>query len=224
MREASQNELSEGLHYIRIHPKTGKRIPGRYIWTPLPGYEFPSDQELVYTPDATENVPPVDPISNYENRTLEVEMRTLEAVEQPEARTRRRRDPNYPSLAQVAKRFTRSCVCGREYQNDCAHFLSNAYILANIGYGELRDRGSTPYITARCSQYRPIRAFDMLEYFKRTHLSGFRRGRPKRNTGYWAIYQERPGAKHVLILDTRTGKPYGTGDYDDWPVQYCYKI
>jgi hypothetical protein len=62
----------------------------------------------------------------------------------------------------------------------------------------------------------------MLKWFQ-VKAERFHSGRLEPNTGYWASYQEKPGRRHVTILDTSTGKFYGTADCKDWPVQWNYQ-
>ena len=59
-----------------------------------------------------------------------------------------------------SKAFTRSCVCGHSYGNDCAHFLSNWMIKNN--YITEYPNGAN----ACCSRGRPIRAKEMRNVFK----------------------------------------------------------
>ncbi len=150
---------------------------------------------------------------------------------------RRRR----PSIARAAAMFDEKCAGGGAYGNNCAHFLSNAFILA--GYTDLL-RGQ-PYIAARCgnpdchppgAKGRPIRAKNMHEWFKvkggpnkrlfpKNSSAEFKRA--MRNTGFWAVFEHDADAYwggHVCIVDTNTWKVYGTGrhGYWDW-AQYCYR-
>ncbi|MCF6284971.1 MAG: hypothetical protein L3K26_07260 [Candidatus Hydrogenedentes bacterium] len=124
-----------------------------------------------------------------------------------------------PTLKQVAKAYTQTCVGGDRESNNCAHFLSDAFIRA--GYTELLD---SPLVTQRCKggAGRVVRAQDMLKWFQ-SKSKRFHSGRLEPNTGYWAIYQEKPGRHHVAIIDSSTGKFYGTADCKNWPVQWNYQ-
>ena len=124
-----------------------------------------------------------------------------------------------PTLEQVAKAYTQTCVAGDRESNNCAHFLSDAFIRA--GYTELLD---SPLVTQRCKggAGRVVRAQDMLKWFQ-SKAKRFHSGRLKPNTGYWACYQEKPGRHHVTIIDSSTGKYYGTTDCKNWPIQWNYQ-
>ena len=124
-----------------------------------------------------------------------------------------------PTLEDVARAYTETCVGGQRESNNCAHFLSDAFIRA--GYTELLD---SELITERClcGEGRVVRAQDMLKWFQ-SKSQRFHTGRLEPNTGFWATYQEKAGRRHVTILDTRTGKFYGTADCKNWPVQWNYQ-
>ncbi len=122
------------------------------------------------------------------------------------------------SLRGVCDVYYEGCVCGHSYPNNCAHFLSNAFIRA--GYTDLLTSST---VSERCAQRRPIRAQDMLRWFQ-AKQTRFYNGRISQNTGIWATYQEKPGWRHVVVIDTDRWLHYGTGDYWDWPVQYNYKF
>ena len=126
--------------------------------------------------------------------------------------------PSYtPTLEDVAKAYTQTCVGGDRKSNNCTHFLSDAFIRA--GYTELL---TSDLITERCPSDRPVRAQELLKWFQEKS-ERFHSGRPESNTGYWACYQEKPGRHHVMIFDSATGKVYGTADCKDWPVQWYYQ-
>lgn len=121
----------------------------------------------------------------------------------------------------AAKLFSKSCEGGDSYRNNCAHYLSDAFIRA--GFSELRNADSC--INARCgtAAKRPIRARDMWCWFKsKASESG---GAVARNTGIWAVFQLDEGeywGGHVVVIDSGTWKYYGTAWYGDWD-QYSYK-
>ncbi|MBX3180889.1 MAG: hypothetical protein KF886_26375 [Candidatus Hydrogenedentes bacterium] len=122
-----------------------------------------------------------------------------------------------PTLEDAAKAYNETCAGGDRVSNNCAHFLSDAFIRA--GFTELE---TSDLITERCPHGRPLRAQEMLKWFQ-SKAERFHSGRLEPNTGYWASYQEKPGRRHVTILDTSTGKFYGTADCKDWPVQWNYQ-
>ena len=124
-----------------------------------------------------------------------------------------------PSLRDVAMAYTETCVGGDRESNNCAHFLSDAFIRA--GYTELLD---SDLITQRCKcgAGRVVRAQEMLKWFQ-SKSKHFHSGRLEPGTGFWATYQEKPGRRHVTILDANTGKYYGTADCKNWPVQWNYQ-
>lgn len=145
------------------------------------------------------------------------------------------------SIALAAARFEEGCLGGGAYANNCAHFLSNAFI--DAGYSELLT--NTAQIKARCGpddchppprQGRPIRARNMHEWFKvmgGTNRRVFPRNsqeqfiRTMTGKGMWAVFEldeESYWGGHVCIVDTDAWKVYGTGmhGYWDW-AQYCYQ-
>ncbi|MER8044499.1 hypothetical protein [Streptomyces sp. NPDC094032] len=126
-----------------------------------------------------------------------------------------------PPLSTVGSCWTNKCVGGDAFVNNCAHFLSDAFIRA--GYTELAD--PNPYIEARCSTYahRPIRARNMWSWFKskavRTSYT------PTQNTGWWAVFQLDESVYwggHVVLYDSDTSTYYGTGWHGTWN-QYMYQ-
>jgi hypothetical protein len=121
----------------------------------------------------------------------------------------------------AAKSFTEECAGGDRFANNCAHFLSNAFLLA--GFNELKPAGGHPCIKARCIRgfRRPIRARNMWCWFD---SKAVRKGRDvRRNTGFWAVFQVNSyWGGHVVIIDSDKWKYYGTGWYGDWS-QYSYQ-
>lgn len=214
--------MDEDLSYdIRIDPITNKPVRGRFIWTPLPGESFLDDEELVYTPVATEYMPKDVILREKYSDFKEVE-KSINPINREISQITR------PSIKAAAALYKGECICGCTKdiicpeKDNCAHFLSNAFIKA--GYTELL---TSPLISFRCKWggNRPVRAFDMLKWFqlmRRRYNGKFHRGRVKPNTGFWATYQEKPGWKHVVILDSNGGF-YGTMDGDDWPLQWNYQ-
>lgn len=158
--------------------------------------------------------------------------------------------PPKPTIGLAAARFTESCEGGGRFCNNCAHFLSNAFILA--GYTKLKR--PLRYIDARCQVNtdptciepgcdhtfkRPVRAREMEKWFqhmakRKKNLSNTpgdelsTRFSSLKNTGFWAIFQHHPGGYyggHVCIVDTDNWLYYGTGadGYWDWKNQRCYQ-
>lgn len=127
-----------------------------------------------------------------------------------------------PSLKMAAAYYANRCVCGYRYDNNCAHFLSNAMILVN--YNDLK---TSSLITkgGRCSLSRPIRAKDMRAWFKARAVRSMTNICPAPHHGIWAVYQERAdGQGHVLLFDTDSWSWFGTGNYPDWPIQEYYQF
>lgn len=125
------------------------------------------------------------------------------------------------SLSRIASFWTNSCEGGDRYENNCAHFLSDAFIRA--GFTELLP--PNPSINARCSTSakRPIRARDMWSWFQTKAVRTSRT--VTRDTGWWAIFQLNESAYwggHVVVLDSNNWQHYGTGYYSDWN-QYLYQ-
>lgn len=125
------------------------------------------------------------------------------------------------SIAGAAAQYNEQCEGGDRYQNNCAHFLSDAFIRA--GYSELGPPNNC--IHARCgtSAKRPIRAKDMWCWFKSMSV---RQSRTiPRNKGFWAVFQLDENeycCGHVVIIDTDNNTYYGTGNYPSWD-QYAYQ-
>jgi hypothetical protein len=135
------------------------------------------------------------------------------------------------SLEGAAKVFVRGCL-GQvsTYPNNCAHYLSNALIIA--GYSELAS--PLPCVTHRCGKpecisggKRPTRANDMRCWFLAKDANPM--SSVKKGSGFYAVYQERQsdGQGHVVILDSNAWKFYGTGWCEtgqpapnDWKHQY----
>jgi hypothetical protein len=209
------DSLSDIYTHYRLHPESGKEVPGRFLWTASApdAPEFPN--VLVCNPSPTELISPLSV-----ERSDAMPLAAVGALVEPtlEEAKRLEEGPGILSLRAVCDRYANRCVCGTTYQDNCAHFLSNAFILA--GYSDLL---TSSIITARCPQRRPIRAQDMLRWFQ-ARQTGFLGSRIQRNTGIWATYQETSGWRHVVVIDTNRWLYYGTGDYHTWPVQWNYRI
>jgi hypothetical protein len=132
-----------------------------------------------------------------------------------------RKRAGQPSLEMVASYWADSCVGGDALANNCAHFLSDAFIRS--GYTELNPPATC--INARCetSAKRPLRARDMWCWFQSratktsTQLT--------KGTGWWAAFQLKETVYwggHVVLFDSNNWKYYGTGWYPDWD-QHLYQ-
>jgi hypothetical protein len=126
-----------------------------------------------------------------------------------------------PALSAVATNWKNSCLAGDSYDNNCAHFLSDAFIRA--GYIELFN--ANPHINARCtpSAKRPIRAREMWSWFRTKAVRTS--NTLQRNTGWWAVFQLKEDVYwggHVALLDSNRWVYYGTGWYHNWN-QYLYQ-
>lgn len=110
--------------------------------------------------------------------------------------------------------YTGTCTCGTRYNNNCAHFLTNAFALAGATF---------PAGAAKCPAGRMIRAKEVLAWWK-TFSTGFQNNHNSISNGYWMVYQESGGQGHVCLhLESLTGRYFrGTGDYPNWPVQWHY--
>ncbi len=125
------------------------------------------------------------------------------------------------SIAKAAALYVDSCSGGDEYENNCAHFLSNAFILA--GASDISSSHSC--IEARCGtdEKRPIRARNMHCWFKEKATKTSTT--IVKNDGFWAVFQLKESeywGGHVAIIDSDNWKFYGTGWYEDWD-QNWYK-
>ncbi len=129
------------------------------------------------------------------------------------------------SIAKAAVAYDDNCAGGdtANYQNNCAHKLSDAFIRA--GYTELLPPNDCIDGDGRCgtSSKRPLRARNMWCWFKKMHTE--HRTTIPSGEGVWAVFQHQPGGYwggHVVIINTDTNRYYGTGWYKTWN-QYAYK-
>lgn len=137
--------------------------------------------------------------------------------------------PNPRTLAAVAANWTESCTLKDVEINNCAHFLSDAFIKA--GYTELTRSGGNVCITEWCDydsgsnnpSARPIRAKEMWAWFKTMAASTLRKKPNKK--GYWATFQwdKDYSGGHVLLYDSDNNVEYGTPAHWDWSDQYFYQ-
>jgi hypothetical protein len=122
------------------------------------------------------------------------------------------------------------CKCGEDLGNNCAHFLSDAFIRA--GYSELDGGTGKPKIRevngrAVCRGGRPVRAREMKEWFKGMATSSHD-GEPS-DDKYWAVFQLDTGEGRYwgghVVIHKHDGTNYdtkGTGDYPNWTHQEHY--
>jgi hypothetical protein len=147
--------------------------------------------------------------------------------------------PNLKDIAKVWDAACRDCAGGypstcckgnKTYENNCAHFLSDALI--RCGFVELlTDATLYKCDKADCqvpNQRRPIRAKEMWGWFKgkaTKKLEKITWSSIPKNTGVYSVFQFKEGGYpggHVLVLDTDTWQYYGTCAYFDWD-QYLYQ-
>lgn len=131
------------------------------------------------------------------------------------------------SISAAAAAYSGTCSGGDTEVNNCAHYLSDAFLKA--GYSELAPPSNC--IEARCGSEarRPVRAKNMHCWFeqmkKNSPIGEFLEEIPK-NRGFWAVFQYKESAYsggHVVIIDTDNNVYYGTGWYGDWS-QFSYKF
>lgn len=125
------------------------------------------------------------------------------------------------SIPGAAAMFRRQCEGKDSYENNCAHYLSDAFLRA--GFTELQS--PAPCINARCgtAAKRPIRARDMWCWFQQ--MATDTKATLPSNEGMWAVFQldeQQYWGGHVIIFDSDRNVYYGTGHYPNW-TQYCYK-
>ena len=127
------------------------------------------------------------------------------------------------SLQGVWDNYTNSCVCSKSYSENCAHYISNALILAGCreidgGIGD-DQRIVNGFCVCPCG--RLIRAKELHGWFGRKFTC---HSSPR--DGINLVYQESSGGKgHVLLKICKGGKLMGfkgTTDHPDWPTQEYY--
>lgn len=124
-------------------------------------------------------------------------------------------DPKPVAFMEAAwNAYSDSCPCGMRYDENCAHYLTNAFALAGAGF---------PADAAKCPAGRMIRAKQTLAWF-RSFARGFRTDHRSIKGGYWFVYQEKDGHGHVCMhLEGPNGHQWkGTKDPTDWPVQWHF--
>ena len=122
-----------------------------------------------------------------------------------------------PFLRKAFELYRGRCECGAHYENNCAHFLTDAMVRAGL---------PKPFSTSdeKCSAGRLIRAKECLEWF-RTFSTGFSTGHQLLKTGYWLVYQENSGGQgHVCLHLEMEGNFVwrGTTDLSGWGVNWHY--
>ena len=133
-------------------------------------------------------------------------------------------NPPSRSIVAAAGAYSGQCTGGDRYANNCAHFLSDAFIRA--GYDELLvGHSADHFISARCGTpaKRAIRARDMWQWFQ--SMATATCTQMVRNTGMWSVFQldeKVYWGGHVVIIDTDRWTFHGTGCHWDWD-QHGYK-
>ena len=136
-------------------------------------------------------------------------------------------DDDAASIARAFELYRGRCDCGERLENNCAHYLSDAFIRA--GYGELDGGTGAKYrrFNGRvvCTEGRPVRAREMREWF-RERATDIHEGEPS-DERYWTVFQhdaDEYWGGHVVIHEhDGTGYDHrGTGDYPRWETQEHY--
>jgi hypothetical protein len=131
------------------------------------------------------------------------------------------------SIATAFANYRDACNCGEDLGNNCAHYLSDAFIRS--GYAGALDGGTGARyrrFNGRivCRAGRPVRAKEFRDWFS-SRASSTQDGEPT-GAGHWAVYQERrrDGQGHVNI-HAHTDGTYdwrGTTDLPTWRTQTHY--
>ncbi|MBD5799860.1 hypothetical protein BHU24_25140 [Bacillus pseudomycoides] len=125
----------------------------------------------------------------------------------------------YASLSEAYDLYEGKCDCGDRYDNNCAHFLSNALIKAGF---------RMPSSGAKCRSGRMIRAKELRQWVRSIPGVILKADHNSISSGYWFVYQERAsdGQGHVCIHLESPEEYYwaGTGNYPDWELQEHYKF
>lgn len=175
------------------------------------GGEFRLRETLVDMEDLPE--PPSVEIPGMPTEASEIDRQKLRALV-----------PATGTIATAAAEYNGRCAGGDHYANNCAHYLSDAFLRA--GFTELAaGQSADHFITARCGTLakRPIRARDMWQWFQSKAAQTSKT--LNCNTGLWAVFQLDEAVYwggHVVIVDTDAWTFHGTGCHWDWN-QYAYK-
>ena len=86
--------------------------------------------------------------------------------------------------------FERTCICGKDYGNNCAHYLANWMIM----HGQLDPNPPGAYC---CDAGRPLRAKEMRTIFSNTLRLNMHHNAPP---GYSYIYCERVADHQVQAM------------------------
>ena len=129
------------------------------------------------------------------------------------------------SLQTAWNKYSDSCKCGHGYEtydNNCAHFLSDALIKGGFSDIDGGSGGDLRQVNGFCvcRSGRPLRAKELRMWFGREWS---RHSKPQ--NGINAVYQESSGQGHVLLKSYKDGKStghVGTGDYPGWSTQEYY--
>lgn len=125
--------------------------------------------------------------------------------------------PNQQALLPGAfQKFKLGCTCKTSYENNCAHYLSNAFLLQDPNL-------KFPAAAAKCPHGRLIRAKELLKWFQSLGPE-FKQDHSGIRDFYWLVYQESEGQGHVLIHRDKSGafEYKGTTNLPEWPVQWHY--
>ena len=121
-----------------------------------------------------------------------------------------------PLLIGAFNQYYNGCTCGTSYDNNCAHYLSNAFKRQHWPV-------NFPAGAAKCPHGRMIRAKEFLNWFRSTFNPRFAQNHNGITAGYWLVYQESGGQGHVNIHKHQNGFAFrGTTDLPAWPVQWHF--
>jgi hypothetical protein len=132
----------------------------------------------------------------------------------------------YVSLMQASwNAFYLGCTCGTTYANNCAHFLTNAMLIATSTTGFSWPQ-PFPASAAKCPAGRLIRAKEALAWF-RSFAPWFSSNHNTISQYHWFVYQERrsDGQGHVCFhLETPSSYWWkGTGNFSgQWEVDWHF--
>lgn len=109
--------------------------------------------------------------------------------------------------------YTDSCVCGKSYANNCAHYLSNWMINNNV-------MSKNPGKAYCCDSGRPIRAKEMRDVFTGT-LGLTKSFNPPKSGGNCYIYcEDNNSHQGHVYYGTKSNCAAGTGSGTDFGMDY----
>ena len=109
--------------------------------------------------------------------------------------------------------YTDSCVCGKSYTNNCAHYLSNWMINNNV-------MSKNPGKAYCCDSGRPIRAKEMRDVFTGT-LGLTKSFNPPKSGGNCYIYcEDNNSHQGHVYYGTKSNCVAGTGSGTDFGMDY----